>query len=235
MRVPYAVAAAVLLAILGGSLAFAQGTSPIRIEVEATVTPNKAGTPARPQGVKIDVHAKIFVPEAFDPPLVQTVDVWFPKGGVYNGAKFPKCDEGTLARRGLQACPKGSIMGRGTARATADTVFTYPKITVVNGGATKVFFYTVMNNPARVQAPVPGTVTKLRGGRWSYRLHATIPRVLQIVAGIPIVLQDLRISAGRRDWIATTDCPKSRRWPYHVEVTFNTGEQTIYDDSVACR
>jgi hypothetical protein len=174
------------------------------------------------------------VPDQYEPPLVQNVDVWFPQGGVYNGAKFPSCSENTLARKGLRACPKGSIMGSGTARATADTVFTYPKITVVNGGGSKVFFYTVMNNPARVQAPVPGTITKLHG-RWSYRLHATVPRVLQIVAGIPIILQDLRVSAGRGDWVATTSCPASKRWAYHVEVTFNTGEKTIYDDSVGCR
>ena len=75
-------------------------------------------------------------------------------------------------------------MGHGGGVARADTTFTYPKITVVNGGAQRVFAYTVLNNPARVQTPVIGTITKL-SGRWSYRLHVVIPKVLQVVAGRP--------------------------------------------------
>jgi hypothetical protein len=233
-RVPFVVAAALFVAATAAALAVAQDTSPIRVTADAKVIPNKAGTPAHPQGVRIDVHAHITVPDAYEPPLVSAVDVWFPRGGVYNGARFPSCSENTLAREGLAGCPAGSIMGHGTGKATADTVFTYPKITVVNGGGSNVYFYTVMNNPARVQAPVPGTITRL-SGKWSYKLHTTIPRVLQIVAGIPIILRELHVSAGRRDWIATTSCPASRAWPYHVLVTFNTGETTTYDGTVACR
>lgn len=215
--------------------AAAQGTSPITLDVDARVTPDRAGTPARPQGVRLDIVARIGVPDAYDPPLVETIDVWFPRAGVYHGGRFPSCDEATLARRGVQACPKGSIMGEGEGEAMADTVPTRPQITVVNGGAKRVFFYTVMNNPARVQAPIPGEVTRLRRGPFGYRLHATVPRVLQIVAGIPIVLHELRITAGRGDWIATTRCPADRRWPYRVKVTFTTGETILYDDAVACR
>ena len=87
----------------------------------------------------------------------------FPKGGLYNGAKFPKCSETTLARKGVSGCPKGSIMGKGSGKAMADDVPTYPKVTIVNGGAKRVYFYTVMTNPARVQAPIVGKITKLSG------------------------------------------------------------------------
>jgi hypothetical protein len=78
-------------------------------------------------------------------------------------------------------------------------------------------FYTVLTNPARVRAPVVGKLTK-PGGRWSYKLYTRIPRVLQVVAGIPIVLRELHIKAGdpRKDWIATTSCPRDQRWRYHV-------------------
>lgn len=127
-------------------------------------------------------------------------------------------------------------MGRGRGKATADDVFTYPKIAVVNGGRAKVFFYTVLTNPARVRAPVVGKLTK-PGGRWSYKLYTRIPRVLHVVAGIPIVLRELHIKAGdpRKDWIATTSCPRDGRWRYHVLVTFTTGQTKTYDDSVPCR
>jgi hypothetical protein len=216
-------------------LALAQGPIPIKITATAKVIPNKAGTPSHPQGVRVDVTAHIQIPPDYDPPLVQSVDVWFPRAGVYNGGKFPSCSQNTLARRGVAACPKGSIMGHGTGDALADTVITHPQITVVNGGATRVYFFTVLNNPARVQAPVPAVVTKLAHGKWGYKLHATIPKVLQIVAGIPIKLKSLHIVAGRGDWIATTSCPRSKRWPYHAQALFDTGQTVTYDGSTPCR
>jgi hypothetical protein len=229
-----ALLAAVPLVALAAVPSAAQTPSPITMTVDAKVTPNKAGTKRDPQGVELSFTARFEIPEAYDPPLVDTVTVLFPRGGLYNGAKFPRCSQETLARKGLRGCPRGSIMGKGRGRARADDVPTHPRITVVNGGARKVFFYTVMNRPARVQSPVVGHITKLRG-KWAYRLRARIPRVLQVVAGIPIVLEELTMSAGKRDWLATTSCPPSRRWPYHVETIFTTGETILYDDSVPCR
>ena len=229
-------AAAMGLTVALAAVALAQDTVPIEIRVDAKVVPNKAGTAKHPQAVRIESHAYITIPEGYDPPLVDTVDVWFPRGGLYNGHRYPKCSQNVLARHGPGACPKGSIMGSGRGKATADDVFTYPKITVVNGGRAKVFFYTVLTNPARVRMPVLGTLTK-PGGRWSYKLHARIPRALQVVAGIPIVLRELHIRAGdpRKDWIATTSCPRERRWRYHVLITFTTGQTKTYDGSVRCR
>ncbi len=230
-----AILAVAVAALAGGSaIALAQGTSPITLTVDAKVTPDKAGTKRHPQGVKLSVTARFDVPEAYDPPLVDRITVLFPKGGRYNGAKFPRCSQSTLARKGVSACPKGSIMGKGSGKAMADDVPTYPKVTIVNGGAKRVYFYTVMTNPARVQAPVVGKVTKL-GGKYSYKLQAQIPKSLQIVAGVPIVLQELTLSGGKRDWIATTSCPADKRWRYHAEGLFTTGETIVYDDSVPCR
>lgn len=226
---------AVMVAIAVAAVAIAQEPPPITLRTVTKVTPNKAGTPKKPRGVKIGVTAYIDMPADYDPPLVESVDVWFPKGGLYNGAKHPRCSESTLNRHGPSKCPRGSIMGRGRATARADDVPTFPQITVVNGGSKRVYFYTVMTNPARVQTPVVGKITKLRSSRWSYRLHATIPRKLQIVAGVPIHLQKLQVSAGKGDWLATTSCPPSKRWPYHAEVTFNTGQVIKHDGSVACR
>jgi hypothetical protein len=224
------------LAALAAVAASAQQPTqvPIKLRVEAKVTPNRAGTPRKPQGVRIGVVAHIDIPSDYDPPLVEKVEVWFPRGGVYNGHRYPSCSQATLDRRGPSACPKGAIMGSGRGTATADRVPTYPRITVVNGGRDRAYFYTVMTNPARVQAPVVGKVRKL-GGRWSYHLSATIPKNLQIVAGVPIVLNKLEINAGRGSWLATTSCPSNRRWPYKARVTFDDGQVLDYADSVPCR
>jgi hypothetical protein len=228
-----------ILGALGASAAaagaLAQEQVPIKISAVTKVTPNKAGTPRHPQGVRIDVTAKIDIPADYDPPLTKTVDVWISRGGVYNGAKFPTCSQRAMEQRGLSACPKGSIMGHGTARALADTVATHPTLTVVNGGAHRAYLFTVLVTPARVAKPIPMTITKLTSGRWAYKLHATIPRSLQIVAGIPLRLQSFHVTAGRGDWIATTSCPSSHRWSYHVEATYDSGQDVTFDGSVPCR
>src|SRR4051795_3450747 len=124
-------AVAALLVLPLGAAAAGAAEVPIEIQIDARVIPNKAGTPKKPQGVVIKVKGTIGIPDAYDPPLVDTVDVWFPKAGNFNGGKFPKCSQNVLARRGVKACPKGSIMGSGGGKASADTVFTYPKVTIV--------------------------------------------------------------------------------------------------------
>ena len=215
--------------------ALAQGSVPITVSVHPKVTPDVAGTPAHPRGVHLGVRIDIAIPENYDPPLVKEIDVWFPRGGRFNGAKFPTCSVRTMNAYGPTACPKGSIMGSGGGVARADTDFTYPKITVVNGGQRVVYFYTVLNNPARVQEPVAGQLTKLGGGPWSYKLHLVIPRNLQIVAGVPIVLQTLRISAGRGDWLSTTACPASRSWSWKALAIFNDGQTIPTQGAVGCR
>ncbi|HEV7752048.1 MAG TPA: hypothetical protein VGO71_10920 [Baekduia sp.] len=226
-----------VLAALGcaAAVALAQEFVPIKISAVVKVTPNKAGTPAHPQGVVIDVTGTVDIPMDYDPPLATTVDVWITRSGVYNGAKFPTCSQSGMEHRGLAACPKGSIMGFGSARALADTVVTRPKITVVNGGANKLYLFTVLINPARVAKPIPVDVIRLRTGKWGYKLHAVIPKSLQIVAGIPLRLQQFHIRAGHGDWVASTSCPADHRWRYHSEATFASGQVVKYDGSTPCR
>jgi hypothetical protein len=221
---------AAVLAVAAVTPSVAQ--SPTTMSVDAKVSPAKAGTKKKPQGVNLKVHVNWDTPGDLEKPVVQTADVLFPQGSLYNGAKYPKCDENTLARKGLTACPKGSIMGKGTATAFADTVMTYPKITVVNGGSGWVYLYTVMNNPARVQAPVPGRITKM-SGKWAYKLHLAVPRVLQIVAGVPIALKTFDVTAGKKDWLATTKCPGGK-WDFNVETFYSTGGSTQYTDNIPC-
>ena len=227
------IAAAAALAV--AALAFGQDVVPIKISAVVKVTPNKAGTPAHPQGVKIDVRARIDIPHDVEPPLVKTVDVWFPKGGLYNGGKFPTCGFAAMQRRGVGICPARSIMGHGRGTADADGVKTYPTLTVVNGGPTKVYFYVVLRSPARVQEPIEATISKVNSPRWSYKLHAEIPRNLQIVAGIPLRLETFHSIVGREDWVASTGCPSDHRWKYHVETSYNSGQVVNTDGSVACR
>ncbi len=232
MRRTVAFAVALLTTFAG--VAFAQSSPPITVTVFPKVSPNRAGTPAHPQGVHLNLRIKIGIPENSNPPLVKEIDVWFPRGSLYNGDKYPTCSTRRMNAAGPTACPKDSIMGYGSGVARADTTFSYPKITIVNGGLHRVYFYTVLNNPARVQEPVIGTISKL-SGQWAYKLHTVIPKNLQIVAGVPLVLQSLHLAAGRGNWLATTSCPSNHTWAWKALALFSNGQAIHTHGAVGCR
>lgn len=213
------------------------------VTVDAKVTPNKAGTKKKPQGVKLSGSIRWESEAGIEPPIVTAFDILISKGGVFNGGKYPKCSQAVLNRNGPSACPKKSIMGTATGEALADDVITRPKVTFVNGGARKICFYTVLTNPARVQTCVPGTITKLNHPKWGYRVKITVPEVLQVVAGVPIALRSIRWESGGRpwakDWIATTSCPKGNKWGFQLETFYlyedGSRSSSKFADSVKCR
>lgn len=240
MRKLVGVAAAGAVLLSGAAIALAQTSWP-SVTVTPTVTPKTAGTKSHPQGVKLRTVFNWQTLGAANQPIVTSFYLLFPKGSLYNGYKYPKCSAQTLAASGPGGCKTKSIMGYGTGTAYADTTVTYPSITVVNGGASKIYFYTVLNNPARVAEPVTGYVTKL-SGKWAYSLSVTVPQNLRIVAGVPIELTYLSVTAGgpgHGDWLATTGCSNGH-WHYKVTTTYlnpNTGEtgSSTYSAFVHCR
>ncbi len=227
---------AALVAGVLAAVALGQEVVPTQLTATAKVTPDKAGTPSHPRGVEIVASGTIDAPAGTALPVPRSVDVWFPKGWVYNGAKHPACALATLRGGGFSACPKRSIMGHGPSRETdPNDLSPPPRVTIINGGQTRMYFWVVLQNPARVQAAVTGTITKLSSPRWSYRLHADIPSFLHVVSGIPLTLDSFRASFGRGDWIATTGCPGDHRWPYHLRITGTSGAVLETGGSAPCR
>jgi hypothetical protein len=146
------------------------------------------------------------------------------------------CSRALLARGGPSRCPKGSIMGTSSSWFEPGDLTADLRVTAIDGGATKMYLWTVLQNPARVAAAVVGDIIRLDGDpRWSYHLRLTIPSRLQVVAGVQTRLDPLRVSAGRGDWLATTSCPRDHLWRYRVAGTFSDGQVATYDGSVGCR
>lgn len=225
-----------VLVAIGATAALAQTTWPA-LTVKPTVTPNKAGTAKHPQAVKLKTVLSWQELGAADQPIVTGFHLLFPKGSLYNGAHYPSCSLAKVSQ-GPQACPKASITGSGSGVAYANTTITKPKITVVNGGANTIYFYTVLNNPARVQEPVIGHISKA-SGKWAYSLSLTIPQNLQMVAGVPIELTSLSVTAGAGKWLETTAC-KGGKWPFQVTSSYlnpNTKQTGSFTDSssTSCR
>lgn len=234
------VAAVCGLVAVAAATAIAQTTtSPPPVKVGAKVTPSKAGTRRHPQGVKLNTTINWEQLGSSAQPIVQTFDVLFPKGSLYNGGKIKSCSYGRLNAGGPTACPKASIVGSGTGNAYADTVITHPKITVVNGGKNKIFFFTVLNNPARVQSPVVGNITKM-SGKYAYKLHVVVPTLLQFVAGVPIELTQLHVTVGKGSYLSTTSCGPGGKWPFSITTGYLTSAGTPDGSasdtaSIACR
>jgi hypothetical protein len=223
-----------LAAAVGAAVALAQPWP--SLTVNPTISPNKAGTPAHPKGVHLTTIFHWQDLGQASQPIVVTFHLLFPRGSLYQGSKYPVCSLAKVSK-GPQACPKGSIMGHGYGIAYADTTQTRPSITVVNGGASHIWFYTVLNNPARVQEPVIGNITRL-SGKWAYSLAVTVPQNLRIVAGVPIELTYLNVTAGGGSWLATTGC-YGGHWPYQVTTGYenpNTSAtgSSMYSASVPC-
>ncbi|MET0604718.1 MAG: hypothetical protein ABW167_22250 [Baekduia sp.] len=233
-RVSVALGAALTAGVLA-AVAFGQDV-PIQTAVTVKVKPDEAGTPSHPRAIRIDAHGRIDMADASAPLMPQSVDVWLPKGWIYNGAKHPACTVAMLNDGGPSGCPPESIMSYGTAHATVIGDRSPPlRVTVINGGRTKMYFWVVIQNPTRVQAAAPGRITKLSSQRWSYRLHVDIPSSLRVVAGITIGLDSFEATVGRGDWIATTHCPRDHRWRYHLRMTHTSGQVADIDGSVPCR
>jgi hypothetical protein len=227
----------VAAAVLGGMLAVPTvAQTPITtFKVKAQVIPNKAGTPKKPQGVKLRGSVVVTTDPGYEPPVFQGGYTLFPRYGVYNGDDYPKCTKRILDRDGREACPKKSYMGHLDAEAWADTVVTKPDIDVYNGGPKLALAYVTLYHPALVQEAIPVHIQKLKHPKWGYKASLTVPRNLQVVAGVPIAAKSIKGTIGRGKWIATTGCPKSRRWPYRAVGKFSNGETYTYNGSVKCR
>jgi hypothetical protein len=200
--------------------------------VDVDVAPSKAGTKDDPQGVTLDVLLKLTSPEGVQPPATVGATLDLPAGTEIDGAAYPSCDLDALRRSGAGACPQGSVMGRGSVRGLADTSPAIGDVVVVNGGKDHVWLFTTLTNPVRVQDVIEGDLHPLDGG--GTQLELTIPTSLQVVAGVPITLRQLRLHAGDDMWLSTTSCPSDGRWAYRGEATFDDKTTASYADAVPC-
>ena len=208
---------------------------PTTLIVKAEVIPNKAGTPKNPQGVKIRASVAFNQPDGFEPRVVDRGYMLFPKGGQYNGDDYPTCSKRVLDREGPSGCNPKSKMGYITGDVYADNVITHPQIRVFNGGAKLALAHVTLYHPTLVKETVPVRIKKLSHPKWKYKVSLDVPPSLEIVAGVPIAAKELHGTVGRGKWIATTNCPKSRKWEYEGKAYFLDGTTITHRDSVPCR
>lgn len=199
------------------------------------VTPNRAGTPKKPQGAVVRVKAEAFTEPGYERPIFLSGHALFPRAGNYNGDDFPRCSKRSLDRYGTDRCPKRSRIGGGTAVGYADNIVTTGRIELFNAGNKLAFAYITVYNPAIVREPVPVRIQEFPSGKWKYKASFALPKVLQVIAGIPIAARSLDMKIGRGNLIESTSCPKSRRWPYEIRGRFSNGSDYTHRGSTPCK
>ena len=212
-------AAAAIAGAVGVVPALAQDVPDTRIVSSAKATPSKAGTPKHPQGTSIAATAHLIVAPDLEPPIVTGIEILVGKGLTWNIGKYVTCSKQTLDRHGPKGCPPTSIMGAATATGKADTVPARLDLVFVNGGPNTTYAYATLNNPARVRETLVVKSTHMDDATWDHREVVSVPRSLQIVAGVPLQLTAITMKIGgkpyARKFIASTSCPAGG-WKYQV-------------------
>lgn len=235
--------AGVSLAVFGVSATTAQVASagkPVDMvqELRVTITPGKAGTAKKPKPASIGVTIQSPSPE---PATTQEVKLRFGKGVQFNNRLFPTCNLRDMqAAKSISRCPKGSIVGRGTARAigfigTSQVPETLT-VTAVNSKNNTLLLWLNGVAPLPITDAIIGRLSKT-SGRYAHRLDVTIPRQLrEVLPGTyaPLVYFDVDVKAtttvrkgkGRKarkvkvSYVETTSCP-SGGWPFEADFGFD--------------
>jgi hypothetical protein len=172
------------------------------------------------------------------PPVMNRVQIKFPVGGKWNGAKFPKCKLAVLQARGPSGCPAGSKYGSGTGSGYARPVvgdIVRAKLTVFNGGGKEIYVYVFPD-----LGPTFVTVCKIVGG---YNLDCNIPPIKTLpsapdaaVASVKVKSTPKSIKKGKRK-IGLLVTPKTcdGSWRSVATFSFVTGEKVTVPFSQKCK
>lgn len=230
--------AGVSLAVFGVGAASAQAADPKPVDMvqnlRVTISPSKAGTARKPKPAAIGVTISSPSPE---PATTETVSVSFGKGVTFNNKQFPTCSLKTIsANKGLSKCPKGSIVGKGSARAigflSGTQVPETLSVTAVNSPGDTLQLYVNGTNPLPIAAPITGKLVKA-SGKYGYKLNVTLPNELrEVIPGTyaPLVYFHVDVKATttvrkgnktvRVPYVQTVSCPKGG-WPFEADFTFD--------------
>jgi hypothetical protein len=180
---------------------------------------------------RVDVALRLRQPANVDPPLARSARLDVGGVGAWRGGALAVCSIATLEARGPAACPAASILGHGQAIGVADASRTVGTITVVSGGPRRILLATLVRHPAYVKTVIEGTVIPRGDG---VRIALTFPEDLQVIAGVPVGLQQLRLTLNRRTLVAAGACPAAGGWHYAAEVSFSDGTRVARRGAATC-
>ncbi len=220
---------ATLLA-LGMTATVAQAADSGQQSLTVKISPAKAGTKKKPAAAGIHVTIRN---SAATPATTETTTISFGKGISFNNTKFPTCSVSKInTTKSVTGCPKGSIVGKGTA--TADGLLAGQSIpenltvTAVNAPSNTLVLFVKGSSPLQIAGALTGKLSKT-GGKYGSKLAVTIPSFLrEVLPGTyaPLVKFDVSVKASatvkgaKVPYVETTGCTGGA-WPFLGAFTYD--------------
>lgn len=197
------------------------------------VTPENGGTPRHPQGHKLAIRFDLNTPGGVDRPMVTGFEVWHGPGLAFDrGQGYATCSQKRLARLGPGGCPPESRVGDSSGGGIEPPDDPAPRFVTINGPGQVPLLYGTLQRPARVRAVIAPTVVDNPRSIWPHRTSWTVPKLFQVVAGIPITMNTLKLTYGYTKaaplFVASTSCPKGGwAWKVRVHLMAASGATTL--------
>jgi hypothetical protein len=212
--------AAVTAVALTAPIASAQTPTP---EMSVSITPKNAGTKKKPKNSTI----KLSIENPETTRTMSKLTITTAKTFKLSAKGLTKCAEGDLETGGPAACPKASIVGKGTASAAlgvtspTPTPLTFDVTAVVLGAKELGFYLAARELPVNVLAP---------GHLSGRKLTIEVPQAAQqpvpgTFAGLISLQTSLKAKKGK-NYLASTNGCKARKHAFSAVLTFENNGAT---------
>jgi hypothetical protein len=139
--------------------------------------------------IKLHGYGQISTVDGSNPPILETIVLWFDKHGAVETRGLPVCTPGKLAAtttpQARKLCP-GAIVGTGVGKAVVNfpeqpAIPASSPITIFNGpkkhGNPTVLAHAHLTVPAPTTFVVPIEIQKVHDGRYGFKTVAKIPKI----------------------------------------------------------
>lgn len=231
-----AAATAVAIIIAGAGVAHAT------VNLTASVSPAKSGTPDKPTPASANLTAKISgapVGAADGSGATQSIEAKLPYPMLFNPVAFPACDGAQVRAR---SCPRSARIGTGkVVGQAAGGIVQELKLTAYNGKGYRLLMLVEGTSPLRIDSVLEGSV-RSADGPYGMALLSEVPDNLQQpVPGVFATVTEfsLKIDATRKirgktiGYFNTAGC-SGGRWPIQVTVTYRGGATESGSTSARC-
>jgi len=217
-----AIAATAVAAMLAtGSVAQAQLPA-LDVQVTGAVSPSKGGTKKKPKNAKVDLK---FTANVESRTTVDTINFFIPKDIKLSGAGFKTCTAGQINQSGPSdsACPKGALLGSGTATAvlSANGQPINFNTRVYAAGKNAIALYLTSTGGIQVNVAFDGPISKA-SGPYGQKIAVKIPvqGVQQPLPNLYSYITSVQTTIGGK---ATKGKGKKKKTYYFASLTGCTG------------
>lgn len=231
-----------LSATIVTALAMGAGSAHAAVNLSASVSPTKAGTPDAPAPASVNVTAKISGAAIGAPDgsgATKSIEANLPYPLLFNPVAFPSCDANQVRQR---RCASGARIGTGkVVGAAAGGIVQNLKITAYNGKGYALLLQVEGSSPLRIDSVLRGTI-RSGDGQYGMSLLNEVPENLQQpVAGVFTTVTEFSLKVDKKrkirgrtvSYISTAGC-SGGRWPFSATVTYRDGKTESGSTSSRC-